>query len=748
MVFGNANKYILWDGDDLEISGVTLNAANITNSSGTFTTQAQVNSSITTAVNALIDGAPGTMNTLNELAAALDDDNDFHTAVTAGLTAKLPKAGGAMTGAITTNSTFDGRNVSVDGSKLDGIANNANNYVLPFTNNSANWNTAYGWGNHASANYVTSSGNTIIGTDTNIDTSAAEVIDTLVMTDGVITSHSKRTMTLANLGYSGASNANYITDNNQIGNSAGYITAAGAAADSSSLGGVAASGYVLDTELATELTTKGLHATEAFSISGHTITLTRGGGSTETVVVPDNNTVYTHPTYNGDDFSIDTGALTGATVISDLDINITTDSIGSVVDANGTVATRTLTLGNLGYTGATNANYITNNNQITNGEGYVTSSGNTIIGTDSDINTSGSTIIDALTMTDGVITAHATRTLTLANLGYTGSADANTYVHPEDGVDYGDANTGANIISDVAVNGLGHVTGFSTRALTLANLGYTGDSDANNLVPAVTSNGSSPSLGTGISAAEMRSVIGAGTSNLAIGTSSSTAMAGNTTIGATTSQANAITANTAKTGITSAQASAITANTAKTSYPGYAGTLYREDNRIISPSELTSGHLKFGFTSWGNNNSSPYADFLHMRSYTDSSGGSDNMVMFKKSGIGMRIWQQTYGSSTAYASYADVWTSGDFTSSHVTNLKSANLTALAGATTMPSLSVDFLEAGTINANHITSDTIEANHLSISNNSSGSAGIFMDGDNNRIDIRDASALRVRIGYLGS
>ena len=32
---------------------------------------------------------------------------------------KLPLAGGTMTGAITTNSTFDGRNVSVDGDKLD-----------------------------------------------------------------------------------------------------------------------------------------------------------------------------------------------------------------------------------------------------------------------------------------------------------------------------------------------------------------------------------------------------------------------------------------------------------------------------------------------------------------------------------------------------------------------------------------------------------------------------------------------------
>jgi len=37
------------------------------------------------------------------------------------LDAKLPLSGGALTGAVTTNSTFDGRDVSVDGAKLDGI---------------------------------------------------------------------------------------------------------------------------------------------------------------------------------------------------------------------------------------------------------------------------------------------------------------------------------------------------------------------------------------------------------------------------------------------------------------------------------------------------------------------------------------------------------------------------------------------------------------------------------------------------
>ena len=115
----------------------------------------------------------------------------------------------------------------------------------------------------------------------------------------------------------------------------------------------------------------------------------------------------------GTDADIDTS---GAQIIDKLTM---TDG---VITAHGT---RNLTLGDLGYTGATNANYITNNNQLSNGAGYVTSSGNTVIGTDSDINTSGATVVDQLNMTDGVITSHTTRTMTLADLGYTGATDAN-----------------------------------------------------------------------------------------------------------------------------------------------------------------------------------------------------------------------------------------------------------------------------------------------------------------------------------
>ncbi|MDD2224627.1 MAG: hypothetical protein PHP97_00495, partial [Candidatus Shapirobacteria bacterium] len=87
---------------------------------------------------------------------------------------------------------------------------------------------------------------------------------------------------------------------------------------------------------------------------------------------------------------------------------------------------------------------------------------------------------------------------------------------------------------------------------------------------------------------------------------------------------------------------------------GSAGTLSREDNRTISPSELTAGKLKFGFTSYTNNDTGPYADFLHFRSYTDATGGNDNLLVLNKTDFGMRLYQQTWGSASAYSTYKDI----------------------------------------------------------------------------------------------
>jgi len=53
---------------------------------------------VTTQINSLINGAPGVLNTLDELASALGDDANFATNVTNSIAAKLPLAGGTMSG--------------------------------------------------------------------------------------------------------------------------------------------------------------------------------------------------------------------------------------------------------------------------------------------------------------------------------------------------------------------------------------------------------------------------------------------------------------------------------------------------------------------------------------------------------------------------------------------------------------------------------------------------------------------------
>ena len=68
------------------------------------------------------------------------------------------------------------------------------------------------------------------------------------------------------------------------------------------------------------------------------------------------------------------------------------------------------------------------------------------------IDTTGAEIVDSITTNStGHITAMAKRTLTLADLGYTGSADANTYVHPNHSGDVTSSADGATTISANAV---------------------------------------------------------------------------------------------------------------------------------------------------------------------------------------------------------------------------------------------------------------------------------------------------------
>lgn len=101
-------------------------------------------------------------------------------------------------------------------------------------------------------------------------------------------------------------------------------------------------------------------------------------------------------------------------------------------------------------------------------------------------------------------------------------------------------------------------------------------------------------------------------------------------------------------------ASARLSGTYEINATGYSNTLLSRDNRIISPAEDNTNQLRFGFTSFTNDNVGPWADFLHLKSYADASGGRENLLMFSKSDMEIRLWQQDFNSSDNYADFRDV----------------------------------------------------------------------------------------------
>lgn len=86
----------------------------------------EASADVTDATNVAAAGALMDSEVTNLAQVKAFDSSDYATAAQ-GTTADaaLPKTGGAMTGAITTNSTFDGRDVGTDGTKLDGIESGA-----------------------------------------------------------------------------------------------------------------------------------------------------------------------------------------------------------------------------------------------------------------------------------------------------------------------------------------------------------------------------------------------------------------------------------------------------------------------------------------------------------------------------------------------------------------------------------------------------------------------------------------------
>ena len=110
--------------DGVDIAGIGV-AGGVIASATTATTQSASDNStkvattayVETAISNLVDSAPGTLNTLNELAAALGDDASFSTTVTNSIATKMPLAGGTFTGDVSFDGATAGKDVFFDRSE-------------------------------------------------------------------------------------------------------------------------------------------------------------------------------------------------------------------------------------------------------------------------------------------------------------------------------------------------------------------------------------------------------------------------------------------------------------------------------------------------------------------------------------------------------------------------------------------------------------------------------------------------------
>ena len=305
--------------------------------------------------------------------------------------AALPKAGGAMTGAITTNSTFDGRDVATDGGKLDTIASGAQVNVSP-----GNATITIGGDVTATSGFTTNQAtNEAISLSLNPNTvDSSELVDNSV--DASHLNVSGNGTSSQWLRSDGDGTMSWVTPPNTV-----YSLPL---ATSTALGGIELYSNTDQTVAPNTVT----------ATASRTYGLQLNSANQAMVNVPWVNTTY----------SVGAGGLTQQ--------NFTT-TLKNKLDGIAASATN-----------------VTNNNQLTNGAGYTTNTGD----------------ITGVTAGSGISGGGTSGTVTVSHSDTSSQGSVN--------------NSGATVIQDVTLDTYGHVTSLASHTMTLANLGYTGATNANN----------------------------------------------------------------------------------------------------------------------------------------------------------------------------------------------------------------------------------------------------------------------------
>ena len=158
--------------DDLALGG-TPTAPTAT--AGTNTTQVATTAFVSTAVSNLIDGAPGALDTLNELAAALGDDADYAATTTTALAARLSStATVTLTGDVTGTANFSANTASIS-------ATIAANSVALGTDTTGNYVQQGATSGNGISGSVNSEGGTFTVTS---NATSANTANTIVYRDG------------------------------------------------------------------------------------------------------------------------------------------------------------------------------------------------------------------------------------------------------------------------------------------------------------------------------------------------------------------------------------------------------------------------------------------------------------------------------------------------------------------------------------------------------------------------------------